>query len=110
MKALCLAGALLCGCAGEDEIDAQTKALLQQVPIGTPFAELPAAMQKLGFSCKPDVRRFIDRSGKTRDAEPHLSCVREEKYWIACGRRTRVELLQLKDRLSSVLVNVGRFC
>ena len=110
LKALCLAAAVLCGCAGEDEIDAESKALLQRVPIGTPFSEVPAAMQRLGFSCLQDVRQFIDGSGATRDAEPHLSCTREERYWLACGRRTRVNLLQLRGRLSNVLVNIGRFC
>jgi hypothetical protein len=110
VRALCLAGALLCGCAGEDEIDAETKALLQQVPIGTPYQQLDGAMQRLGFSCVQDVRQFIDGGGATRDAEPHLSCTREERYWLACGRRTRVNLLQLRGRLSNVLVNIGRFC
>ena len=110
LKALCLAAAVLCGCSGEDEIDAESKALLQQVPIGTPFQELPAAMQRLGFSCVQDVRQFNDASGATHDAEPHLTCQREESYWLACTRRTRVNLLQLKGRLSNVLVNVGRFC
>ena len=110
LRALCLAAAVLCGCAGEDEIDAESKALLQQVPVGTPFTELSAAMQRLGYSCVRDVRQFIDASGITRDAEPHLTCLRDEGYWLACTRRTRVNLLQLKGRLSNVLVNVGRFC
>ena len=110
MKALCLAAAVLCGCAGEDEVDAEARALLQQVPIGTPFKEVPAAMQKLGYACNEDVRRYIDKSGTTRDGATHFSCQREERYFLACTRRTRVELLQFNERLSNVLVNVGRFC
>ena len=110
LRALFLAAAVLCGCAGEDEVDAETKALLQQVPIGTPFGEVPGAMKRLGYACTEDVRGYIDSTGKSRDGATHFSCVREERYWLACSRRTRVELLQFNGRLSNVLVNVGRFC
>ena len=94
----------------EDEIDAESAAILKQVPPGTPFREQPGAMQRLGFSCREDQLQFGDRKGNWRDAEAHLSCEREEPYRFACARRTRVVLLQLNGKLSNVLVNVGRFC
>jgi hypothetical protein len=110
LKPLLVVVPLLCGCSGEDEVDAESRALLQQVPIGTPFQELPQAMQRLGYSCVEDVRRYVDRSGTTRDGATHLSCQREERSWLVCARRTRVELLQFNGRFSNALVNVGRFC
>jgi len=67
-------------------------------------------MQRLGFSCSAGQLQFGDKKGTWRDAEPHLTCQREERYPLACARRTRVVMLQLNGRLSNVLVNVGRFC
>lgn len=109
------AGAMLvalcaCGYADEDEVDVETAAILTHVPVGTSFDELPAAMRALGFSCTPGRKQFTDAKGSVRDAEAHLSCVREQAYWLACKKRTRAILLQHIGRLSNILVNVGHFC
>jgi hypothetical protein len=98
------------GCSDQDEVDEESAAILKQVPLGTSFAQLPEAMRRLGFSCTGGSKQFKDAKGAVRDAEAHLSCEREERYWLVCTRRTRAILLQLEGRLSNVLVNVGRFC
>jgi hypothetical protein len=98
------------GCSSEDEVEAETAAILAHLPRGAPFNEAAVAIRGLGFSCTTGQRQFTDAKGKERDAEPHLSCEREERYWLACTKRTRAILLQLNGRLSNVLVNVGRFC
>lgn len=108
--ALILMGLWGCGHSGIDEVEAESAAILARVPVGTPFGDLPAAMRALGFSCTTARRQFIDAKGAVRDAEPHLSCEREQSYWLVCSRRTRAILLQLNGRLSNILVNVGRFC
>jgi hypothetical protein len=104
--------AALCACddPGGDEVDAETAAILRRVPVGTPFDDLAAAMQALGFSCATGQKQFTDAKGRVRDAERHLSCDREESYWLVCSRRTRAILVQLNGRLSHIFVNVGRFC
>ncbi|MGH8690105.1 MAG: hypothetical protein ACREUS_03660 [Burkholderiales bacterium] len=104
------AALFLAACSTEDEVDAETAVILKQVPTGTPFRDLSGAMQRLGFSCVPGQLKFVDQKGNWHDAEAHLSCEREERYPLACARRTRVLMLQLNGRLSNVLVNVGRFC
>jgi len=83
-------------CSDQDEVDAETAAILKQVPPGMAWKDLPAAMQRLGFSC---TQRGSD-----------LSCERETNHWLVCTKRTRAILLQQNGRLSNVLVNVGRFC
>lgn len=98
------------GCGGDQEIDVESAAILARVPMGTPFNDVPSAMQALGFSCTTGRKQFTDAKGRVRDAEPHLSCEREQGYWLVCTRRTRAILLQLNGRLSNVLVNVGHFC
>lgn len=108
--AVLLTGLWGCGYSGADEVEAESAAILSRVPVGTPFGDLPAAMRGLGFSCAPGRRQFTDAKGTLRDAEPHLSCEREQGYWLLCSRRTRAILLQLNGRLSNILVNVGRFC
>jgi hypothetical protein len=102
----------LCACsyADEDEVDAESAAILTSVPIDTAFDDLPAAMRALGFSCTPGRKQFTDAKGNVRDAEAHLSCIREQAYWLVCKKRTRAILLQLSGRLSNILVNVGHFC
>ena len=102
--------ALLVGCAGEDEVDTEAAAMLAQVPKGTAFAQAADTVRSLGFVCSAGRYRVIDAQGRERDAEPHLSCVREERYLLVCSRRTRVDLVQTDGRVSNVLVNVGRFC
>ncbi len=104
------AALFLAACSTEDEVDAESAVILKQVPLGTPFKEQSGAMQRLGFTCREGQQQFGDRKGNWRDAEPHLSCEREERYRFACAKRTRAVLLQLNGRLSNVLVNVGRFC
>ena len=109
------AGAMLialcaCGYADEDEVDVESAAILTSVPIGTAFNDLPAAMRALGFSCTPGRKQFTDAKGSVRDAEAHLSCEWERRYWLVCKKRTRAILLQLNGRLSNILVNVGFFC
>jgi len=99
-----------CGYAGDDEIQAETAAILKRVPVGTPFNDVPVVMRALGFSCTTGRKQFRDAKGRVRDAEPHLVCEREQSYWLVCSRRTRAILLQLNGRLSNVLVNVGHFC
>jgi hypothetical protein len=99
-----------CGHADDDEIQAESAAILARVPIGTPYGDLAAAMRELGFACSEGRRQFSDRTGAMRDAAPHLSCEREQSYWLVCARRTRAFLIQLNGRLSNILVNVGRFC
>lgn len=110
MLAAILAALCAYGCSAEDEVDAEAAAILARLPKGTPFNDAAAAMRALGFSCITGQRQFTDAKGAVRDAEPHLSCEREERYWLACRKRTRAILLQLNGRLSNVLVNVGRFC
>lgn len=102
----------LCACSSvdDDEIQAESAAILARVPIGTPYGELPAAMRELGFSCIEGRQQFTDKTGAVRDASPHLSCEREQSHWLLCTRRTRVIHLQLNGKLSNILVNVGRFC
>jgi len=99
-----------CGNADEDEVDAESAAILTSVPIDTAFDDLPAAMRALGFSCTPGRKQFTDAKGSVRDAESHLSCERERRYWLVCKKRTRAILLQHSGRLSNILVNVGLFC
>jgi len=108
----CAAIATLLGACGsvDDEIQAESAAILARVPIGTPYGELPAALRELGFSCSEGRRQFSDRTGAMRDAAPHLSCEREQSHWLVCARRTRAILIQLNGKLSNILVNVGRFC
>ena len=102
---------LLSACSNvDDEIQAESAAILARVPVGTPYGELLTAMRKLDFSCIEGRRQFSDRTGAMRDAPPHLSCTREQSLWLACNRRTRVILIQLNGKLSNILVNVGRFC
>jgi hypothetical protein len=103
--------AALCACGSiDDEIEAESAAILARAPIGTPYGELAAAMRELGFSCTEGRRQFSDRTGAMRDAAPHLSCEREQSLWLVCTRRTRAYLIQLNGKLSNILVNVGRFC
>jgi hypothetical protein len=104
--------ALLCGCgsADEDEIQAEATAILERVPLGTPFMDTPAAMGELGFSCAAERREITDAQGGVLGTESHFSCAREHSQWLICTRRTRVVLLQLNGKLSNILVNVGRFC
>jgi hypothetical protein len=108
----CAVIAALLGACGniDDEIEAESAAILARVPVGTPYGELAAAMRDLGFSCVEGRRQFSDRTGAMRDAAPHLSCTREQSHWLVCTRRTRAILLQLNGKLSNILVNVGRFC
>ena len=108
--AMMLMGLCGCGYSGTDEVEVESAVILARVPVGTPFMELPAAMRELGFSCTVGRRQFTDAKGRVRDAEPYLSCEREQSYWLVCSRRTRAILLQLNGKLSNVLVNVGRFC
>jgi hypothetical protein len=110
VSAIAVAVALgACGSV-DDEIQAESAAILARMPIGTPYGELLAAMRDLGFTCIEGRRQFSDRTGAMRDAAPHLSCDREQSQWLVCARRTRVILIQLNGRLSNILVNVGRFC
>lgn len=99
-----------CGSADEDEIQAEVTAILERVPIGTPFMEAPAAMGALGFSCVAERREIVDAQGGVLGTESHFSCAREHSQWLICTKRTRVVLLQLNGKLSNILVNVGRFC
>jgi hypothetical protein len=71
-----------CGYAGEDEIQAETAAILERVPPGTPL----------------------------RGMESHLSCMREQSQWLVCTRRTRAVFTHLNGNVGHVLVNVGNFC
>jgi hypothetical protein len=110
LAAVALLALCACNLAGEDEIDAETAAILARLPVGTSFGDAPAAMRTLGFACTSGREQFTDAKGTVRDAEAHLSCVREQTYWLVCKRRTRAILLQLNGRLSNILVNAGRFC
>jgi hypothetical protein len=105
-----LAALCACGGADDDEVRAESAAILARVPIGTPFMEVPAAMQALGFSCIEGRQQFTDKTGARREAAPYLSCDREQARWVVCSKRTSVILLQLNGKLSNILVNVGRFC
>ena len=105
-----LALLLVQSCSAEDEIDTEAAAILAQVPKGSAFTDGAATVQALGFSCTAGRYQVTDTQGRRRDAEPHLSCVREERYLLVCTRRTRVDLVQTSGRVSNVLVNVGRFC
>ena len=110
-RAVALLAALgACGYAGNDEIDAESAAILARVPLGTPFKGALSAMEELGFSCMTERRKFIDAKGKVRESELHLVCEREQSAWLVCTRRTRAILVQHNGRLENVLVNVGRFC
>lgn len=104
--------AVLCGCgyAGDDEIQAETTAILERVPVGTPFMEVPAAMEALGFSCATERREVADAQGGVRGTESHFSCTREQSHWLVCTRRTRAVFIHLNGKVANVLVNVGRFC
>jgi hypothetical protein len=104
--------ALLCACASadEDEIQAETAAILERVPVGTPFMEVPAAMRDLGFSCAAERREVADAQGGVRGTESHFSCTREHSQWLVCTRRTRAIFIHLDGKVANVLVNVGRFC
>ena len=99
-----------CGYADEDEVETESAAILTSVPVGTSFDDVPAAMRALEFSCTPGRKQFTDSKGNVRDAEAHLSCVREQAYWLVCKKRTRAILLQQNGRLSNILINVGHFC
>jgi hypothetical protein len=104
--------ALLCACgyAGDDEIQAETTAILERVPVGTPFMEVPAAMGALGFSCSTERREVADAQGSVRGTESHFSCIREQSHWLVCTRRTRAVFTHLNGKVANVLVNVGRLC
>jgi hypothetical protein len=108
--ALMLTALCACGSVDDDELQAESAAILARVPIGTPYGKLPAAMRELGFSCIEGRQQFADKTGARRDAAPYLSCEREQSHWLLCTRRTRVIVLQLNGKLSNILVNVGRFC
>ena len=99
-----------CGYAGEDEIQAETAAILQHVPLGTPLLEVPAAMRAQGFSCTSERRDVADAQGGLRGTESHLSCLREQSQWLVCTRRTRAVFTHLNGNVGHVLVNVGNFC
>ena len=101
---------LVHGCSGEDEVDTEAAAILAQVPKGSGFAQAADTVRSLGFACSAGRYEVTDAQGRRREAEPHLSCVREERYLLVCSRRTRVDLVQTDGRVSNVLVNVGRFC
>jgi hypothetical protein len=105
--ALALGG---CGYSADEDLEAESAAILARVPIGTQFDSVPALMQKRGYACTADVKQFVDRKGVMRKAEGHLSCEREESWWLVCTKRLRVVLLQHNGRLSNVLVNAGMFC
>jgi len=110
IAAAILAALGACGYASDDEIDAESAAILARAPVGTSFKALPAAMGALGFSCSAGRRQFTDAKGDLRETEPHLVCEREQSAWLICTRRTRAVLIQQDGRLTNVLVNVGRFC
>ena len=113
MRILAVLGAILlagCGLDTGDEIEAESSEILARTPVGTAFDEMPAVMKARGYSCTAGVRQFTDRKGVVRDAESHYSCEREQTAWLVCRKRTRVILLQLKGRLSNILVNAGLFC
>jgi hypothetical protein len=93
--ALCAASA---GCGGEDEIDVEAASVLARVPRGSAFADAPRAMRALGYACT------------TGSAPLHLSCEREERFLLACIKRTRTLVLHSDGRVLNVLVNIGRFC
>jgi hypothetical protein len=99
-----------CGSANEDEIQAETVAILERVPVGTPFMEVPAAMRALGFACTAERREVADAHGGVRGTESHFSCTREHGQWLVCTRRTRAVFMHLDGKVANVLVNVGRFC
>jgi hypothetical protein len=105
-----LALALAQGCAGEDEVDMEAAVILKQVPKGSGFADAADTVRSLGFVCSAGRYQVIDAQGRQRFADPHLSCVREERFLLVCTRRTRLDLMQTDGRVSNVLVNVGRFC
>jgi hypothetical protein len=107
---LLLALLLAQGCESEDEVDAEAAAILARVPKGSVFTDAAATVKSLGFSCSAGRYEITDARGRRREAEAHLSCVREERYLLLCTRRTRVDLVQTAGRVSNVLVNVGRFC
>jgi hypothetical protein len=110
LRAVLLTVLLVQGCSAEDEVDTEAAAILAQVPKGSGFAAAADTVRALGFVCSAGRYRVTDAQGRERDAEPHLSCVREERYFLVCTRRTRVDLVQTSGRVSNVLVNVGRFC
>jgi hypothetical protein len=108
--ALMLTALYACGSAGEDEIQAETAAILERVPVGTPFMEVPAAMRALGFSCAAERREVADTQGGVRGTESHFSCTREQSHWLVCTRRTRAVFMHLNGKVANVLVNSGRIC
>ena len=110
MRVILLALLLVQGCASEDEVDTEAAAILARVPKGSGFTDAADTVRSLGFACSAGRYEITDAQGRRRDAEPHLSCVREERYLLVCTRRTRVDLVQTSGRVSNVLVNVGRFC
>ena len=96
------AAAALCtacpGCSADDEIDLEAESVLARVPRGSAFADAPRAMQAMGYSCT------------TGSTPLHLSCERQERFLLACTKRTRTIVLHLDGRVLNVLVNIGRFC
>jgi hypothetical protein len=110
LRAILLALLLMPGCSGEDEVDTEAAVMLAQVPKGSAFALAADTLRSLGFACSAGRYRVTDAQGRERDAEPHLSCVREERYLLVCTRRTRVDVVQTSGYVSNLLVNVGRFC
>ena len=89
------------------------KALLRQVPIGTPLpSSVDGAMQRLGFVLRPGLcGSSSTAAAPTRDAEPHLSCscAKNATGSPAAGARASI-CCSCDGRLSNVLVNIGRFC
>jgi hypothetical protein len=104
--------ALLCACgsADDDELLAESAAIMARVPVGTPFMEVPAAMRRLGFTCAAERREVADGQGGVRGTESHFSCTRETSQWLVCTRRTRAVFIHLNGKVANVLVNVGHFC
>jgi hypothetical protein len=102
----------LCGCGRSDEaeIQAETAAVLEHAPVGTPFLEVPEALREQGFSCTPERRDVADAHGAVRGTESHLSCIREERLWLVCKKRARAVFTHANGKVNHVLVNVGRFC
>jgi hypothetical protein len=100
-----LAAALLvlpaCGYDEWEEMDKENAAIQARAPRGTPFAELPGAMQALGYTCT---------AATVPPGEPHLNCEREQPYALVCRKRVRAILIQLHGRLAGALVNAGLFC
>ena len=107
---LLAAAALASACSDQDEIDAESAAILARMPRGSPFSLAVKQIHELGFTCNFGQLEYLDRSGHMQKAPAHLRCLREEAFLLACTRRTNAILVQRDGRLINVLVNVGRFC